>query len=60
LVKIKELMEHASIVTTMRYIHPTDQGKRGAITILSEHRQQHCRKILTNEKQQILQAAANR
>lgn len=30
-VKIKELMGHASIVTTMRYIHATDQGKRGAI-----------------------------
>ena len=28
-VKIKELMGHASIVTTMRYIHATDQGKRG-------------------------------
>jgi integrase len=39
-VKIKELMGHASIVTTMRYIHATDQGKRGAITVLSEYRQQ--------------------
>jgi integrase len=29
--KIKELMGHASIVTTMRYIHATDQGERGAI-----------------------------
>jgi len=37
-VKIKELMGHASIVTTMRYIHATDQGKRGAITVLSEYR----------------------
>ena len=26
-------MGHASIVTTMRYIHATDQGKRGAIVI---------------------------
>ena len=57
-VKIKELMGHASIVTTMRYIHATDQGKRGAITVLSEYRQQHCRKIVTNEKRQILQPAA--
>ena len=39
MVKIKELMGHASIVTTMRYIHATDQGKRGAITVLSEYRQ---------------------
>jgi integrase len=58
-VKIKELMGHSSIVTTMRYIHATDKGKRGAITVLSEYRQQHCRKIVTNEKRQILQAAAN-
>ncbi|HKO44151.1 MAG TPA: tyrosine-type recombinase/integrase, partial [Pyrinomonadaceae bacterium] len=28
-VKIKELMGHASIVTTTRYIHAADQGKRG-------------------------------
>ena len=43
-VKIKELMGHASIVTTMRYIHATDQGKRGAITVLSEYRQQRRQK----------------
>ena len=55
-VKIKELMGHASIVTTMRYIHATDQGKRGAITVLSEYRQQRSRKdghkLVTNEKRQ--------
>src|ERR1041384_436856 len=48
-VKIKELMGHASIVQTMRYIHATDQGKRGAIVVLSEYRQRnqysHCRKV---------------
>jgi len=43
-VKIKELMGHASIMTTMRYIHATDQGKPGAIVVLSEYRQRHCRK----------------
>jgi hypothetical protein len=32
-------MGHASIVTTMRYIHATDQGKGGAIVVLSEYRQ---------------------
>lgn len=58
-VKIKELMGHASIVTTMRYMHATDKGKRGAITVLSEYRQQHCRKFVTNEKRQVLQPAAN-
>ena len=41
--KIKELMGHASIVTTIRYIHATDHGKRGAITVLSEYRQRHQR-----------------
>jgi integrase len=59
-VKIKELMGHASIVTTMRYIHATDQGKRGAIVVLSEYRQRHCRKFVTNEKRQGEQPAASR
>jgi integrase len=62
-VKIKELMGHASIVTTMRYIHATDQGKRGAITVLSEYRQQRRQKaghkLVTNEKRQALQPAAS-
>src|SRR5689334_18240299 len=57
-VKIKELMGHASIVTTMRYIHATDQGKREAITVWSEYRQRHqytdCRKFVANEKRQDL------
>jgi site-specific recombinase XerD len=63
-VKIKELMGHASIVTTMRYIHATDQGKRGAIVVLSEYRQRHqysdCRKFVANEKRQTLKPAASR
>ena len=61
-VKIKELMGHASIVTTMRYIHATDQGKRGAITVLSEYRRQRQNrrhKFVTNEKRQVLQPAAS-
>ena len=59
-VKIKELVGHASIVTTMRYIYATAKGERGAITVLWEYRQQHCRKFVTNEKRQILQPAAIR
>ena len=55
-VKIKELMGHASIVTTMRYIHATDRGKRGAIVVLSEYRQKHRQKdghkLVTNEIRQ--------
>jgi len=63
-VKIKEFMGHASIVTTMRYIHATDQGKRGAIVVLSEYRKRHqrtdCRKFVANEKRQTIQPAASR
>src|ERR687896_451737 len=59
-VKIKELMGHASIVTTMRYIHATDRGKRRAITVLSEYRQQHCRKFVISEQRQSLQPALTR
>lgn len=59
-VKIKELMGHASIVTTMRYIHATDQGKRGAIIVLSVYRERHCRKFVTNEKRQSSQSAVSR
>jgi integrase len=43
-VKIKELMGHASIVTTMRYIHATDQESVGRSLSLSEYRQQRRRK----------------
>lgn len=45
-VKIKELMGHASIVT--------DQGKRGAITVLSEYRQKRRHKFVTDEKRQAV------
>jgi integrase len=59
-VKIKELMGHASIVTTMRYIHATDKGKRGAITVLSEYRRQNLgHKLVTKEKRQVKQPAAS-
>jgi hypothetical protein len=44
-VKIKELMGHASIVTTMRDTSTQPiKEKRGAITVLSEYRQQRRRK----------------
>jgi len=58
-VKIKELMGHASIVTTMRYIHATDQGKRGAITVLSEYRQKRHHKFVADEKRQAVQPAVS-
>jgi integrase len=39
-VKIKELMGHASITTTMRYMHASEKGKREAIAKLSDYRAQ--------------------
>jgi integrase len=48
-VKIKELMGHAAIVTTMR-MHTTDKG--GAIVVLSEYRQKRGHKLVTTEKRQ--------
>ena len=59
-VKIKELMGHASIVTTMRYIHATDQGERGPIIVLSEYRQRQGHKFVTTENRQTLESAINR
>jgi hypothetical protein len=40
-------MGPASIVTTIRYIHATDQGKRGAIVVLSEYQQKRRHKLVT-------------
>jgi len=45
-------MGHASIVTRMRYIHATDQGKREAIVVLSEYRHKRRHKFVTDEKRQ--------
>jgi hypothetical protein len=42
-------MGHASIVTTMCYIHATDQGKRSAIVVLSEYRQNRRHKLVSDE-----------
>ena len=38
-------MGHILMVTAIRYIHATDQGKRGAIVMVAEYRQQFCRKV---------------
>jgi site-specific recombinase XerD len=58
-VRIKELIGHASIVTTTGYIHATDQGKRGAIVVLSEYRQKRRPKFVTDEKRQAIQPAVS-
>jgi site-specific recombinase XerD len=54
-VKIRELMGHASITTTMRYMHASDSGKRDAIArMATRYAQNDCHKIVTNEKRQAL------
>lgn len=54
-VKIKELLGHRSIVTTMRYMHTNDQGKRAAITELERYRResasQDCHKGTSHDLQ---------
>ena len=53
-VKIRELMGHASITTTMRYMHASDSGKRDAIArMAARYAQNDCHKIVTNEKRQV-------
>jgi integrase len=49
-VRIKELMGHQSIETTMRYTHATDRGKRVAVAMLASYREKHSRKFTTNEE----------
>ena len=58
-VKIKELMGHQSIETTMRYLHTTDKGKRAAITELSEYRRKRCPKFVPNAVEQPEEVAVS-
>jgi len=48
------------MVTAIRYIHATDQGKRGAIVMVSEYRQQFCGKFVTSEPPQSLPSTLTR
>jgi hypothetical protein len=50
IVKIAELMGHQSILTTRRYTHATDGGKRAAIALLASYRKDNCHKFATNGK----------
>jgi len=59
-VRIKELMGHQSIETTMRYMHATDRGKRAAVAMLSSYREKHSRKFPTNEETATAMAAVSR
>ena len=58
-VKIKELMGHASIVKTMRYIYAIDRGKRGAIIVLSRVSTKATSQVVTDEKRQAVKPAVN-
>ena len=55
-VKIKELMGHASIVKTMRYLHATDQGSvRRLLSCqnIDARRRKDGHELVTNEKRQV-------
>lgn len=59
-VKIKELMGHASITTTMRYMHTSDKGKRDAIARMAErYAVEDCHKIVTKEERQVTPPAVS-
>ena len=58
-VKIKELMGHASIVTTMRYIHATDQGKRRAVVGFCPSIDRNDAQVCHNGKRQGQQFVGN-
>ena len=59
IVKIAELMGHQSILTTRRYTHATDQGKRAAIAQLASYRTENCHKSATTEMRQASQPTAS-
>ena len=58
IVKIAELMGHQSILTTRRYTHATDGGKRAAIAQLASYRKDNCHKFATNEMRLASQPTA--
>ena len=53
-----------SLALIVRYIHTADQGKRGAIVVVSKYRERHLRtdgrKLVAKEKRQTVQPAASR
>lgn len=59
-VRIKELMGHKSIETTMRYMHATDCGKREAVATLVDYRQKDSRKFPTNDLRLPVKVAVSR
>ncbi|HZE72014.1 MAG TPA: tyrosine-type recombinase/integrase [Pyrinomonadaceae bacterium] len=59
ILKIAELMGHQSILTTRRYTHATDEGKRAAIAQLASYRAENCHKFATNEMRLTSQPTAS-
>jgi integrase len=60
IVKIAELMGHQSILTTRRYTHATDEGKRAAIAQLASYRRENCHKFATRKMRLAKQPSASR
>jgi integrase len=56
---IKDILGHASIQTSVIYVHATDQGKRRAISALDRYAEKLGHKLATNEKEQTEQPALN-
>jgi len=49
---IKDILGHASIQTTMIYVHATDDGKQRAVSALERYGKNHGHKLGTNENEQ--------
>lgn len=48
-----------SLVTTMRYMHASDEGKRAAVQMLADYTKNRGQKSNTNDKQPALRLAVN-
>ena len=56
---VKEMMGHADIRTTMRYVHATDEGKRTVVEAAAKGRARACLTFASQEKSHRLRVAVN-